>query len=173
MGHWMVRNGINTRRNSPLKKVWALLFTCLSSRAVHIELLTHMDTSTLINALMRFIAIRGPCTIIRSDRGKNFVGAVNQDEVINFTSLNKKSVFNCEWLFNPPHASHFGGAWGSTIGQIRRSLDFSLLQLGKRTLCIDELYTFLLEAVSIVNSTPLFQIILMPRFPLVLRCYLQ
>ena len=38
---------------------WAALFACVSTRAVHIEVLKSMDTSSLINSLRIFLAIRG------------------------------------------------------------------------------------------------------------------
>lgn len=59
-------------------KRWAVLFTCLSIRAVHIEVIEAMDTSSFINALRRFLAIRGPVKQIRSDCGTNFVGACRE-----------------------------------------------------------------------------------------------
>ncbi|KAL1255538.1 hypothetical protein QQF64_013599 [Cirrhinus molitorella] len=34
----------------------------------------------------------------------------------------------CTWIFNPPHASHMGGAWERLIGVARRILDSMLLQ---------------------------------------------
>lgn len=36
-----------------------------------------MSSSSFINALRRFVAIRGSVKIIRSDRGTNFIGAAN------------------------------------------------------------------------------------------------
>ncbi len=68
------------------------MFTCLSVRAVHIELIESLDTSSFINALRRFLAIRGPVKLIRSDRGTNFVGAcreLNISSNIDSTSVNK------------------------------------------------------------------------------------
>ncbi|KAK3731883.1 hypothetical protein QZH41_005772 [Actinostola sp. cb2023] len=37
-----------------------------------------MDTSCFINAMRRFLALRGPAIQLRSDRGSNFVGAFNE-----------------------------------------------------------------------------------------------
>ena len=55
-------------------KRWGLVFTCLASRAIHIELVETMDASSFLCALWRFFAIRGPALRLRCDRGTNFVG---------------------------------------------------------------------------------------------------
>ena len=56
-------------------KRYGVLFTCLASRAVHIETADTLETDSFINALRRFIARRGPVREIKSDRGTNIVGA--------------------------------------------------------------------------------------------------
>lgn len=56
-------------------KRYGLLFTCLCSRAVHIELLDDMTSDAFINVLQIFIAIHGSVQQLRSDQGTNFVGA--------------------------------------------------------------------------------------------------
>lgn len=56
-------------------KRYGLLFTCLCSRAVHIETLDDLKTDAFINALRMFVAIRGPVRQLRCDRGTNFMGA--------------------------------------------------------------------------------------------------
>ena len=67
---------VKERRNE-LKR-YAVIFTCMSSRAVHIEQLGDMKTGAFINALRCFTVIRGPIQQIRSDQGSNFVGARNK-----------------------------------------------------------------------------------------------
>lgn len=54
---------------------YGTLFTCMASRAIHIEVASSLDTNSFIHALRRFIARRGPVKQIRSDNGTNFVGA--------------------------------------------------------------------------------------------------
>ena len=76
-GPWLVSTR-RTRGGVANNKRWAVLFTCLSTRAIHIEVIESMDTSCFINALRRFLALRGPAIQLRSDCGTNFVGARNE-----------------------------------------------------------------------------------------------
>lgn len=158
-GPFFVHDGINTRRTSASKKIWALILVCMPSRAVHIESLPGMDTSSLRNALTRFMAIRGQCTQIRSDQGSNFVCARRQLDGIDISSLTVDlESRNIKWTMNPPHASHFGGSWERKIGSVRRVLEGTLVQAGNRCLSRDEFNTLLAEASAIVNNTPLWAV---------------
>ena len=63
------------RENRRELKRWGCIFTCLSSRAIHLEVVNSLSSSSFINALRRFIGIRGPISLLRCDQGTNFVGA--------------------------------------------------------------------------------------------------
>lgn len=154
--HWIVSCGRATRKNAPLQKYWAVIFTCLASQAVHVEILPSMDTSTIVYALKRFSALRGPCQSIISDRCSNFIGARRQASDIDGLKIGKcLTDSRISWKFNSPCSSHFGGVWERKIGQIRRCLDATFLHAGERALTLDELSTLLQEAAAVVNSTPL------------------
>ena len=149
-----------TRGGQSSSKRWAVLFTCLTIRAIHIELIEEMSSSAFINALRRFIAIRGNVVELRSDRGTNFIGSTS-DLGIDSVSvedgpvkrlLNDKDI---TWIFNPPHASHMGGVWERMIGVIRRVLDSLLASSKVRNLTHDVLATFMAEVCAIVNCRPI------------------
>lgn len=53
-------------------KRYGVLFTCLSTRAIHIEIAFTMDTDSYINSLRCFIARHGKPELIRSDNRTNF-----------------------------------------------------------------------------------------------------
>ena len=158
-GPWTVVTR-KTRGGTSDSKRWAVIFTCLYSRAIHAEVVESMDTSSFISALRRFVAIRGPVSKLRCDQGTNFVGAKNElNDALNKMDRNAVAAYlssvQCQWEFNPPHASHFGGAWERQISSVRRVLDAMFLQLGKLQLTHEILTTFMAEACAIVNSRPL------------------
>ncbi|KAK3507778.1 hypothetical protein QTP70_000334 [Hemibagrus guttatus] len=162
-----------TRGGQAQSKRWAVLFTCMSTRAIHIELIDCMDSSTFINALRRFFALRGPVKQIRSDCGTNFVGACKELEIV-LTDSQQPSVKRylggegCSWVFNPPHASHMGGAWERMIGVSRRILDSMLQQISPSCLTHEVLSTLMAEVIGIVNSRPLVPISPDPDSPFLL-----
>ncbi|XP_075534522.1 uncharacterized protein LOC142568489 [Dermacentor variabilis] len=158
-GPWMIASR-RTRGGVANSKGWAVMFTCLSIRAVHIELIESMDTSSFINAFRRFLAVRGPIKLIRSDCGTNFIGACRElgisAEGIHRSQIGKFLSGNgCKWIFNPPHASHMGGAWERMIGIARRILDSMLMQSRHQRLTHDILATFLAEVAAIINARPI------------------
>ena len=144
-------------RRKELKR-YGVLFTCLASRAIHIEVANSLDTDSFINALRRFIARRGNIKSLKSDNGTNFVGAerelrqsvkeMDNDRIEAY--LGKEQI---QWSFNPPGASHMGGVWERQIRTVRKVL------AGMCTITAnldDEAFkTLICEVEAIVNSRPL------------------
>jgi len=154
-GPWSVVTR-RTRGGAANSKRWGLLFTCLNSRAVHIEVLESMDASAFICALRRFFALRGPATLLRCDRGTNFIGGkseLQQNDEETIKEFVKQQ--GCEWKFNPPHASHFGGVWERQIGTVRRVVDAMLAELGHQQLTHELFTTLMSEVMAIVNARPI------------------
>ncbi|XP_039617649.1 uncharacterized protein LOC120534260 [Polypterus senegalus] len=131
----------------------------MSIRAVHMEVVESMDTSSFINAFHRFISVRGPVKRIRSDRGTNFIGACKELRIASNLDIDcierYLSEQDCTWTFNPPHSSHIGWVWERMIGMARRILDSIFLQAGTARLTHDSLVTFMAEVMAIMNARPL------------------
>ena len=132
----------------------------MPTRAVHIEAIESMDTLSFINALHRFLAIRGPVIQLCSDCGTNFVGACNELQAVlkpSDASPVKRYLLKegCEWLFNPLHASHTGVAWERMIGVARRVLEAMLADVSPKHLTHEVLTTLMAEVSAIVNGRPL------------------
>eukprot|EP00105_Crassostrea_gigas_P034805 XP_019918953.1 PREDICTED: uncharacterized protein LOC105318561 [Crassostrea gigas] len=138
-------------------KRYGVIFTCLASRAVHLEVAASLDTDSYINALRRVIARRGQVTKIRSDNGTNFVGAErelarsiqewNQHQI-------QKSMLqkNVDWQLNPPAGSHHGGVWERIIRIIRKAMNSVLKEL---TLDDEGLNTLMCEIEYMINDRPI------------------
>ena len=65
-------------RSTRTYKCWVSLFVCLSTSAIHLELVTDYSTEAFIAAYHRFTARRGIPATLTSDCGTNFKGADHQ-----------------------------------------------------------------------------------------------
>lgn len=66
--------GLSKSRWAEGEKRRGIIFKCLTTRAVHLNLLTAIDTDGFLMALRQFIARRGTLADLFSDQGKNFKG---------------------------------------------------------------------------------------------------
>ena len=136
------------------------LFTCLVTRAVHLEVAKSLETDSFINALRRFIARRGPPSDIYSDNGTNFVGADrelkqsleqwNQSQIADY--LSQKDI---QWHFNPPASPHFGGIWERLVQSCKKALK---VVLHGQVVTDEVLETVFAETEALVNSRPLTEV---------------
>ena len=59
-------------------KRYGIIFTCLAVHAIHLEVVSSLDTYSLMCALRRFRFRRGQVKTVRSDNGTNFIGAEHE-----------------------------------------------------------------------------------------------
>ena len=140
------------------KKRWGCPFTCLSMRAIHLEILSTLGADAFLNAITRFSARRGSPERIRSDNGTNMVRADKElraaaqswetDTKVQNTLLRRR----IEWVFNPPHASHMGGVWERQIRTVKKDLQAII---GVQVVDDDRLHTLFCEVEAIVNGRPI------------------
>ena len=139
---------------STTKKVYILLFTCCSTRAVHLELATDLSADVFIRCLRRFTARRGLPEIIVSDNAKTFKSAAKVlTKVFSYPSV-KRFLANrrISWKFNMDRAPWWGGFFKRMIQNAKRSLRKTLRNA---KLDYDELHTILVEVEGTLNSRPL------------------
>lgn len=144
-----------------VEKRYGALFTCLSTRAVHIELAHTLSTDSFILVFRSFINRRGAPRRIYSDCGTNFVGAEkvlkNELRIVNFGEVAEKFISpDLEWKFNPPSAPHMGGVWERQIRSIKRCL-YAIIP--ETRLVNDEVLKSLMTEVEFtMNSRPLIHV---------------
>lgn len=166
-GPWTISSR-RTRGGLAESKRWAVIFTCMVTRAIHIEVAESLSTSSFVNALRRCMAIHGPVRLFRSDRGTNFVGACRE---LQLKSKDPELVTYLQdqdstWTFNPPHSSHIGGVWERMIGVALRILDGLLLKVNASHLSHEVLVTS--EVTAIMHPRPLIPVSSDPDMPMVL-----
>ncbi|XP_058827973.1 uncharacterized protein LOC131687900 [Topomyia yanbarensis] len=143
-----------------MEKRWGVLITCLTVRAIHIELAYSLSTDSCIMAPRCFMARCGVPVEIHSERGTNFQGAskelTNELQKINKEKLIAEIVSpNTAWKFIPPASPHMGGAWERMIRTVKNNLQ----QMKLPTLPTDEvLRNALVEIENTINSRPLTHI---------------
>ncbi|XP_062706189.1 uncharacterized protein LOC134287695 [Aedes albopictus] len=139
------------------EKRWGMLATCLTTRAIHIEVAHSLSTDSCVMALRNFISRRGKPRTIHSDRGTNFVGAnrkMNEAKlIVDQAELIGEFVdADTSWLFLPPSSPHMGGSWERLIGSVKKNL---MAILPTRRLSDEVLRNLLTEVENTVNSRPL------------------
>ena len=152
-GPFYVKRG----RGRPQEKRYAALFTCLQSRACHLEMVSSLDAEGFKMALSRFCSRRGCPKMVLSDNGTNFVAT--ERELRDAVATLEKSAFGLElaargieWKFNPPRAAHFGGVFERMVRAMKQVLQTTLY---RADLTEEELNTALVQAEGLLNSRPL------------------
>lgn len=145
------------------QKRYVALYTCLTSRAIHLEITASLTTHSAVMALRRMIARRGCPTEIWSDNGTNLRGADRElrQAMLQATEeeANQRSIL---WRYIPPGAPFMGGAWERLVGAVKRALAATL----ERHHPTDEvLATLVAEAEYTVNSRPLTHVSVHPDDP--------
>lgn len=142
-----------------VEKRWGMLITCLTVRAIHIELVHSLSTNSCIMGLRNFISRRGSPRRIYSDRGTNFIGASRElSEAI--AAINQSAMIDefvspdTEWVFNPPAAPHMGGCWERLIRTVKKNL-MAIRPTSRLT--DEELRNTLVENENTANGRPLTQ----------------
>lgn len=129
------------------EKRWGVIFTCLTTRAIYLDLVASPSAAASMMAMDGLAARRGAPRQYRSDNGTNFVAAAKK--YVDPTGRRP------EWVFNAPNAPHTGGVWERMIGLTKMVMQ----RMGLEEEPSEERLRWLLSrAEYLINSRPLVEI---------------
>ena len=138
------------------EKRWGIVFKCMTTRCVHLDLLDSLNVDAFLMSLRRFIARRGKPFELLSDNGTNFVGGARElreaFEAMTPSLKEQLAEQQITFCFNPPSAPHFGGAWEREVRSVKTALK---VVLKDQTVSETVLQTVLVEVEGILNAKPL------------------
>jgi hypothetical protein len=123
-------------------KVQVVLFVCGSTRAIHLELMHDLSTTSFLLALRRFFGRRGLPSSANSDNGATLHKARKSLGAL-FDSLSPELLqyfaqHRIRWQHNAPLGSWWGGNFERLVGTCKAALRRSL----GRSLCTFEVFLF-------------------------------
>uniref|UniRef100_A0A336MGS7 CSON000886 protein n=1 Tax=Culicoides sonorensis TaxID=179676 RepID=A0A336MGS7_CULSO len=127
-----------------IQKHWVCLFSCLTTRAIHMEIVASLTTNSCIMAIIRFTNIRGIPKEIVADNGKYFIGAKNELNLL-VRELNNQEI----------SAPHQAGATERLIGSVKRTLNIIMKE---QFPTYEIISTTLTEIINIINNRPLLNL---------------
>lgn len=148
---------VSKTRRCKTSKAYIALFVCMSTKAIHLEVVSDLTTECFLAALRRFFARRGKSAKLFSDNGTTFLGA--DREIKTFlqsygdTVSDKLASEGISWSFIPARAPHFGGLWEAGVKSVKRHL---YRVIGNTLLTFEEFCTVLCQIESCLNSRPLY-----------------
>ncbi|XP_069184059.1 uncharacterized protein [Procambarus clarkii] len=135
-------------------KAYICLFTCATTRGVHLEVTSDMSAEAFLQAFRRFAAQRSCPKLMIPDNGSNFVaGEACLQEIWNHPEVH--SVLKqrqCYWKFIPPKALWHGGFYERMVGTVKKCLRKTL---HRQKINLTELQTLVVEIEARVNNRPL------------------
>lgn len=140
-----------------MRKSYIALFTCATTRAVHLELVRDLTTETFLMALRRFIARRGIPKTVYSDNALTFKRAsADMNKIFHAIKGSDTQAYLSDhritWKFIVERAAWWGGFWERMVRTVKNVLR---KVLGRSALDYDSIVTILTQAEAVVNSRPL------------------
>ncbi|XP_053392355.1 uncharacterized protein LOC128555028 [Mercenaria mercenaria] len=144
-------------RRKARQKRYLRLFTCRSSRAVHLEMAFGLDTDSFLNAFYRISSRRGLPEKVYSDNGTNFIEAYKEllelyNQMDKQKIIEKGNSHRVKWHFNPPQAPHFGKLHESMVKSAKRAI-YAVLKSADVT--DKDLLTAITGTEGQINSRPI------------------
>uniref|UniRef100_A0A914I275 Integrase catalytic domain-containing protein n=1 Tax=Globodera rostochiensis TaxID=31243 RepID=A0A914I275_GLORO len=127
-------------------KNWIVVWVCLPTRAISLDLVSDMSAPTFLLSFRRFSAKFGLPAVIYCDNAPTFVS---------FRSF-LQSQSSTSWHFRAPNAPWKGGHYERFMAMIKFHLRRTLSSPSRpRTLPLDQMLTVLSEIESVINTRPI------------------
>lgn len=133
-----------------------MVAVCLTTKAVHLEVVEDLSGNNTLNALLRMMARRGRPQLIISDNGTNLryaekeIGKIIEKQ--QKMAKNEIVVSGIDWHFTPPKAPNFNGLAEAAVKAVKKHL-IPLVEKTRRT--FPEFNTLLICIEAILNCRPL------------------
>jgi hypothetical protein len=151
-GPFSIKGEVNKRS---VGKAYGIIFTCLLTRAVYVDVACDYSTDAFLLVFRRFVSIRGYPSKIFSDVGSQLVLASKElQEMFNeFDWLKiQDESHGLEWKFSPPDAPWYNGCCEALIRSVKKSIYHAI---GDQKVSFSELQTTFFECANIVNERPI------------------
>ncbi|XP_068247848.1 uncharacterized protein [Palaemon carinicauda] len=134
-------------------KAYGVIFNCLVSRAVYVDLAESYDTKGFLTVFQRFITIRGYPKTIHSDLGSQLVAACKELRLDKSKLQKYGASGGTTWIFyKSADAPWQNGCSEALIKSVKRAV---LIAIGDSKLTFGEMKTVLFEVGDLLNSTPI------------------
>ena len=139
-------------------KCYGVIFVCLASRAIHLEIAENYSTDAFLSALKRFVSIRGFPGTLHSDNGTQLTSANKQlKDITKSFDMSKIKNFGSNegmtWSFNKAgDAPWLNASCESIIKLVKKGL---VMSMGDSVLTFAELQTIMYEVSNLINSRPI------------------
>lgn len=141
---------LNYNTDDGIKEMMLLIFTCLSTRALHLELTDTGDTPDFLLAWKRMMGVRGQPQHVYSDNAKTFLRV--RKLVDSAKSRQLEGLPEITWHFATERAPHTGGVWERMVQLVKKPMRKAI---GNSLLTGPELWTLCKEIEGILNDRPL------------------
>lgn len=138
-------------------KAWVTIFVCMKTRAVHIDIVEDLTSTSFLACYECFVARRGPCYRLYSDNGTSFVGAEREltrayAEWRTDGTVDSVAKRGTQWIFMTPGAPHQGGIYEAAVKSMKHHLK---RVVGPRVMEHRQFRALLCNIEAVLNSRPI------------------
>ena len=153
-GPFTIKGEVNKRS---LGKGYGVLFTCLLTRAVFVDIACDYSTDGFLLVFRRFVSLRGYPAKAFSDVGSQLVAASKElfemFYAFDWNRIKDKTMSNgLECFFSPPEGPWYNRCCEALIRSVKKSITHAI---GNHKTTFSELQTVFYESANVVNERPI------------------